>query len=230
MTMSKNLSYWKNFWDNQSTPLHRYNTTTWYDRYAREINLILESADYQGGSVLETGCGNGALFNSLNINKTNYVGIDLSETLLDMFRVHHPELKLICADSASFISPEKFSLIFSNGVVQYFDTQQLDMYVRNSLAMLDEQGILLLGNMLWKDLKGRSFASGSGELSGSTVKPSLINSAKFWAKELIGKSSMGCWYNPRDFFKYCESGVEMMVFGSLFHPYRISVVLKKSGR
>jgi 2-polyprenyl-3-methyl-5-hydroxy-6-metoxy-1,4-benzoquinol methylase len=226
--MSKNLNYWKNFWENQSTPLHRYNTPEWYDRYAREINLILESVGYQGGACLETGCGNGALFDSLNINKTDYVGTDLSDTLLDIFRANHPELKLVCTDSAGFVTPQKFSLIFSNGVIQYFNVPQLDEYVRNSLSMLDSTGILVLGNILWKDLKGRSFATGSGELVGSKVRPSLLKAAKFQVRELMGNSLMGHWYNPRDLQKYCGNEVEMQVFGSLFHPYRISIVLKKS--
>jgi hypothetical protein len=40
--MTDDLSYWKDLWDNQSTPLHRYNTGKWYRLYAKEINLIFK--------------------------------------------------------------------------------------------------------------------------------------------------------------------------------------------
>jgi hypothetical protein len=41
-SMTDDLSYWKDFWGNPYTPLHRYNTDKWYRLYAKEINLIFE--------------------------------------------------------------------------------------------------------------------------------------------------------------------------------------------
>jgi cyclopropane fatty-acyl-phospholipid synthase-like methyltransferase len=222
--MPNNLEYWKNFWSAQSTPCHRYNTPEWYDRYAREINLILESVGYQGGSVMETGCGNGALFSGLNINKEDYVGTDISDSLIEIFQIEHPEIKLFCTDSASFKLDRQFSLIFSNGVVQYFDHKQLDIYMQNSLAMLEPGGLLLLGNLLFRDLKGL-FAA--GEFSGKYVPRRLAKTVKFRFREVVGNPSMGHWHSPRDFLKYQTEGMEVQVFGSLFHPYRFSLVLKK---
>jgi cyclopropane fatty-acyl-phospholipid synthase-like methyltransferase len=222
--MSKNLQYWKGFWESQSTPCHRHNTPEWYDRYAREINLILESVGYQGGSVMETGCGNGALFGSLNINKIDYVGTDISESLVEMFQIEHPELKILCADSARYTCDRKFSLIFSNGVVQYFDRNQFDLYVKNSLAMLEPNGILLFGNLLLRDLKPM-FAS--GEFSDNYASGRWMKAAKFRMREIFGNPSMGYWHSPRDFVQYQMPGMEMQVFGSLFHPYRFSLVLKQ---
>jgi cyclopropane fatty-acyl-phospholipid synthase-like methyltransferase len=222
--MSKNLQYWKDFWETQSTPCHRYNTPEWYDRYAREINLILESVGYQGGSVMETGCGNGALFDSLHINKIDYVGTDISESLVELFQIEHPELKILCTDSASYTCDRKFSLIFSNGVVQYFDRDQFDLYIKNSLAMLEPNGILLFGNVLLRNLKPM-FAS--GEFSGRYTSGRRMKAAKFRMREVFGNPSMGYWHSPRDFVQYQTPGIEMQVFGSLFHPYRFSLVLKK---
>ena len=67
---------WGKFWNKQTTPLHRYNDPLWYKLYAEEINLILQTSGYNDGAVLEMGCGNGALFPFLNINKENYTGVD----------------------------------------------------------------------------------------------------------------------------------------------------------
>jgi len=216
--------YWKNFWQNQSTPLHRYNSEEWYRMYAEEINLILKSLGYNQGPVLETGCGNGALFDYLDINKKDYMGTDLSENLVSIFRKKHPDVTLICTDSCEYICPHKVSLIFSNGVGQYFDKSMMELYINNSLSMLDENGILLLANLPWKDLKIKLY---SGELS-KNPSSSLVKSLIFFLANSIKKDSMGCWYNPKDFFAYKKPGLDIYIYGSLFHPYRFSIGFKKT--
>jgi 2-polyprenyl-3-methyl-5-hydroxy-6-metoxy-1,4-benzoquinol methylase len=218
-------SRWRSFWNNQSTPLHRHNDEGWYRRYAEEINCLVESNGYRGGPVLETGCGNGALFDYLNINKLKYVGTDLSEGLLKLFQSRHPELSLICADSSSFYTYQRFELIFSNGVIQYFDQAMLDLYIRNSCSMLEDGGILLMVNIPWRDLRNKFL---SGELSKdptSTAKLWWL----WWLRTVLLRQGdgFGSWYNPRDFTTYSRYGFSMTVFGSLYHPYRFSLALKK---
>lgn len=217
---------WKEFWNKQTNPLHSYNSENWYELFADEINLILKASEYNGGAVLETGCGNGALFPYLDINKSNYTGIDLSESLLEIFRKNHPNTNLICGDASAYHSSQRFSLIFSNGVAQYFDQKMLDTYINNSMNMLDGGGVLLLGNLLWKDVRNQYH---SGELvRGENVKkpkyPRLkLIKATVWS--FLGlHDSMGHYYNPRDFYRY---QAEVVFYGSLFHPYRFSVALKK---
>jgi trans-aconitate methyltransferase len=221
--MSNNADYWKKFWDNQATPLHRYNTPEWYALYAKEINLILDALDYDSGSVLETGCGNGALFNQLNINKSGYVGTDISSGLIDIFRSQHPELELVCTDSATFKTDKKFSLIFSNGVIQYFDKGQLDMYVKSSLEMLDENGILLMVNVPDKDIQKKYYSMNES----SSIKATL-QYLKVLVQRLSGVPGIGNWYNNQDFSRYKAPGLEIQFFGSLFHTYRFTIAIKKT--
>lgn len=220
------ISKWKQFWNQQTSPLHSYNSPTWYRLFANEINLILQAVEYKGGAVLETGCGNGALFPYLDIDKKDYTGIDLSDSLLEIFRKNHPDVNVISGDASSYRSEKRFSLIFSNGVVQYFNKKMLDKYIQQSIEMLEDNGILLMGNLLWKDVRNQYY---SGELiTGENVKkpryPRLkLIKAKIWS--LLDKNDfMGHAYNPRDFFEY--SG-EVTIYGSLFHPYRFSVAIKK---
>lgn len=220
------INKWKEFWNLQTSPLHSYNSPSWYKLFADEINLILKASEYTGGAVLETGCGNGALFPYLDINKENYIGIDLSDSLLEIFRKNQPGVNLISGDASSYHSEKRFSLIFSNGVVQYFNKKMLEQYIRNSTEMLEDNGILLLGNLLWKDVSNQYY---SGELvTGENIKkpryPRLkLLKARLWS--VFNKNgTMGHAYNPRDFFKYDG---EVTVYGSLFHPYRFSVVIKK---
>ena len=221
---------WKTYWGKQTPPLHRYNDENWYRLYAQEINLIIDSLGYKKGAVLETGCGNGALFDYLNINKEEYVGTDISESLLNIFRNKHPNLELICTDSSQFTYEKKFSLIFSNGVIQYFDISMLNSYIKNGLKMLDQDGIIILANIPWKDLKENYY---SGELSiklenNHNINNNILSVIKNQILELLGKrNSMGKWYNPRDFLQYQNHNLALYVFGSLFHPYRFSIAIKK---
>ncbi|MBF0328690.1 MAG: class I SAM-dependent methyltransferase [Nitrospirae bacterium] len=220
----RTLQRWKSFWDHQVTPLHRYNNDFWYRLYAEELNLIIRSTGFSGGAVLETGCGNGALFEYLTFPMDKYMGVDISTSLLNIFKDRHPDIELVNADASSFCSDNKYSLIFSNGVIQYFDTVMLKRYLMNSFDMLESSGILLIANILWKDQRGIFY---SGELS---VSPTvgILNFVKGIIKSRFKHSdSMGNWYNPRDFIALKKDKFEAIVYGSLFHPYRFSIVLKK---
>jgi len=219
----KPLSRWRSFWKVQSMPLHYGDTDEWYRRFAEEINGILDSCGYAGGAVMESGCGNGALFGYLNINKSDYLGVDFSENMLKIFRSKFPNVSLICADSSSFYVKRKFELIFSNGVVQYFDKSMLRRYVHNSHRMLYDGGILLAANIPMKRLRG-SYRSGELIQEPSTSKISLF------LKELLyrfKKEDLGFWYNPKDFFDFARIGFKITLFGSLYHPYRFSIAMKK---
>ena len=220
---------WKDFWESQSTPLHHFNNDKWYEFYAREINLLLEILEYQGGSVLETGCGNGALFDYLQIDKKDYLGTDISEAMLAIFQTNHPQLKLICTDCSSYTVDRQFSLIYSNGVIQYLKPKQLDLYIHNSLAMLEQNGILLIGNMLWDKSKADFYAKrySPGELSLKFSQGNILIYLKNIVKQFVDRDFLGYWYSPNDFLKYQNHQIQAYTFGSLFHPYRFSVAFKK---
>jgi cyclopropane fatty-acyl-phospholipid synthase-like methyltransferase len=222
-------NHWKVFWQDQTTPLFHYNEEKWYRSYAQEFNLILEMLQYQGGSVLEAGCGCGALFEYLNIDKQDYTGIDISETMLTLFKTRHPTINLACADAADYRSNREFALIYSNQVVQYFNPQKLNLYIKNSLAMLQPNGIILLGNVLWNKCQSQFYSNcyTKGDLSLNFSKGSVISYGKWLARRILGRDFLGYWYGPEDFLKYQNDQIKLYVFGSLFHPYRFSVVLKK---
>jgi len=222
--MMNNIDKWKEFWDQQKTPLHRNNSEIWYQYYAEEINLILSSSGYLGGSVLESGCGNGALFDFLDINKEKYIGVDLSETLLSIFRNKHPLLELVCADASSYYTNKKFDLIFSNGVIQYFNKAMLTSYIQNAMGMLNSDGLLLMANIPWK---AQRLSYSIGEL-GANPESSFMNTIKTFFRIKFKKDMMGEWYDPKDFLKYKNDEIDIKFYGSLFHPYRFSVVLKKN--
>jgi cyclopropane fatty-acyl-phospholipid synthase-like methyltransferase len=220
---------WKIFWENQNTPLHNFNNKKWYELYAKEFNLLLAAVEYNGGSVLETGCGNGALFDYLNINKNDYIGTDISEKMLSIFKVAHPQTELICTDCCLYTVDRKFSLIYSNSVVQNLNSKQLDLYIQNSLPMLAEDGIMLIGNILWDKSRADFYSHryAPGVLSLKISKGNISMYLRNIAKKVIGKDYLGYWYSPNNFLKYQNENIQAYIFGSLFYPYRFSVALKK---
>ncbi len=215
-TLTVNTKHWERFWGQQTTPLYRHKGDEWRELYANEINSILASLGYTGGAVLETGCGDGSLFEYLAIDKAAYLGTDLSESMLAVFRSRHPGVSLLCTDAARYTENRQFSLIFSNQVIQYFSRDDLDIYVNNALDKLEDNGTLLLANVLWKDLEFTQYHNGN-----------LVSYLKASIQRLMAKDTMGYWYTPRDFNKYRRAGVEIHVFGSLFYPYRFSIAFKK---
>lgn len=217
------LRKWKAFWSVQSTPLHYGDTEDWYRRFAEEINALVDTVGYTSGAVLESGCGNGALFEYLRINKSKYLGVDFSESMLKIFRSKFPDVSLVCADASSFYTDQRFDLIFSNGVVQYFDWSMIQRYVHNSYNMLERKGSLLMVNIPWKDLR-------MGYISGAIYQRPTVNNAKRYIRGFLSRfrgNDMGFWYNPQDFFGFSRLGFEIILFGSLYHPYRFSIALKK---
>jgi cyclopropane fatty-acyl-phospholipid synthase-like methyltransferase len=220
---------WNDFWEKQSSPHHHFNNQKWYRFYAQEINLLLEVLEYAGGSVLETGCGNGALFDYLDFNKNDYIGTDISEAMLDIFRKKYPQINLVCVDASSYTVDSKFSLIYSNGVIQYLKPQQLDLYIQNSLSMLEPGGILLVGNILWNNSKAdfHSRCYSPGELALRFSQGNTVMYLKNVIKQFVDKDILGYWYSPRDFIKYQNENVQLYIFGSLFHAYRFSLALKR---
>ncbi|ABU56888.1 class I SAM-dependent methyltransferase [Roseiflexus castenholzii] len=218
-----NPKRWKSFWDVQVTPLHYGDTEEWYRKFAEEINALIDTAGYAGGPVLESGCGNGALFKYLLINKSEYVGVDFSKRMLQIFRSRFSDVNLICADAAVFYVNRHFELIFSNGVVQYFNHAMIQRYVHNSFHMLKKGGVLLIANVPWKDLR-------SGYVSGTLYQEPVVDSRHRFTRNLLSLlkgDGLGYWYNPQDFFGFSRLGFRVTLFGSLYHPYRFSISLKK---
>jgi cyclopropane fatty-acyl-phospholipid synthase-like methyltransferase len=214
---------WKEFWNKQETPLNRENNKKWYKLYAGEINLLYKLLDVKNGNVLETGCGDGQLFEHFDFIKKEYVGIDYSKSLLDRFKEAHPSINLIESDASKYKDNTKYSFIFSTGVIQYFDKQMLDEYIKNSLEMLEDGGVLLMSNIPNSLLR---FSYNNGELSSKLKKRNKLKSFLIALYVKYTKRNLGHWYRPNDFLQYGDD-LDIKIFGSIFYPYRFSVAITK---
>lgn len=222
------LSKWKGYWKDKDSPLHRHNDDFFYKLYADEINLILRRFGYQQGPVLESGCGNGALYPHLNIDKQNYIGMDISSSLLDQFRKAHPGVKLL-EESAENIPTGPYALIFSNGLGQYFNESRMKAYIETATEQLLPGGLLIIANLLSKEARSRFFA---GVYADQACLPTRRRNLRQWLRSLVQvvrpqpDDPMGHWINPEDVLKFTTTQLNT-ILGSIFHPYRFTLVSQK---
>ncbi len=71
--------------------------------------------------VVDLGCGNGAITESLYKKGFRVLGIDASESMLEKAKHLHPELNFELADACKFKLEEKADAIFSNAVFHWID-------------------------------------------------------------------------------------------------------------
>jgi len=75
-------------------------------------------------SVLDLGCGNGALTGELAARGHDAEGIDASEELLRMARANYPQLRFEQADAVSFQAHRQYDVVFSNAVFHWIDEEK----------------------------------------------------------------------------------------------------------
>lgn len=84
----------------------------------------------QGLSVLDLGCGNGALTNRLQEAGFDAQGLDASPELLETARRAYPELTFRQGDAADFRVDAPFDVVFSNAVLHWIDREKQDAALR----------------------------------------------------------------------------------------------------
>ena len=178
-----------------------------------------------GAYILEIGCGTGALFDHLGFNQcARYVGVDVSESMINEFKQNFPDVNVRVADGESYFDDLKYDLIFSNGVIQHFTKDMMELHISNSVKMLNPGGRIVDAMVPWKEARS-TYAKGI--LTGSP-NPGLMRSAKGRVAQLRD-SFMGRWYSAEELYSYAvKYQLSLNFHGSLHYPYRLHVVYTKS--
>ena len=116
------------------------------DKYTSDFSFVHQygngvidmiAAD-KNSTVLDLGCGNGALSKTLRDKGFIVKGIDASKELLDIAKKNYPDIEFIQADAADFSLPEPVDVVFSNAVFHWIDKEgQEDMLKRVHNALKD---------------------------------------------------------------------------------------------
>jgi len=222
----KTTSYWKEYWNTQTTALHRADLPDINRLFAAEIDIIFAGVEINKEKTLEIGCGNGDLYSYLGFDLVDYTGVDLSDTLLSIFRERHPSANIFVGDAKKLELEKKFTLVFANGVVQYFPPHKLKSILMGYASMLEENGTIILSNILYKPMRKKYYMK-----KFDNVDASIKDALSAWISPLKitnSEKEMGYWYDT-DLFKHIakELDLQLHIFGSLLYPYRISVTLTK---
>ena len=88
-------------------------------------NSVIELIDAnKGSSVLDLGCGNGALTKTLQEKGYAVKGLDASKELLDIARKNYPSIEFIQGDATAFTLSEPADVVFSNAVFHWINQEQ----------------------------------------------------------------------------------------------------------
>jgi cyclopropane fatty-acyl-phospholipid synthase-like methyltransferase len=219
--MSSFAHRWKRFWDDKTVPLHTKDADDHYIPLSRELSILFDDA--QPTRVLEIGCGNGALYRHLGFDRaTIYKGVDFSPSMLDRFKELHPRANLIAAGGHAYQDDEQYDLIFSNGVVQYFDLAMLTEHFEHAAAMLSPHGKFVCASVPWKCFRSR-YRKGEFRRKRLGIVWSIAGFVR-----MILRDTIGAWFEWRDFERLAQKhGLTAKFYGSLHYPYRFHAVMSR---
>lgn len=219
MNLKSQAEKWKSLWQGEARPRHSQETEEFYKSYSNELKVLL--GDTLPDSILEIGCGNGALYPYLGFDTvTNYRGVDVSESMIADFKKKFSDVDLVVQDGETFIEPEIYDFIFTNGVVQHFTKSMLAEHVKNSRKMLAQNGKLFMCMIPWT-IARNAYCEGALVRAPS---PGILRSIK--VKLMQRKNGfMGRWIDHHELVRHAEdNGMSVKFHGSLHYPYRIHAV------
>ena len=89
----------------------------------------------EGVRVLDVACGTGVLFSDYIRLGADFVGIDISENMVEKARENYPEAKVICGDATVYSFEEKFdAVMIYNAFPHFFEAEKLIENLVKSLA------------------------------------------------------------------------------------------------
>ena len=120
------------------------------DNYAKDFSFVheygksvLNWVDEGSGVAVDLGCGTGELTKELAKKGYDVIGVDASAEMLEKARKAFPEIKFTQSDALIFSLEKKASVIFSNAVFHWIDSDKQDALARNISEQLISGGFLV---------------------------------------------------------------------------------------
>lgn len=128
---------------NQEWDSKTYTTDFSYvHQYGGDVMNLIDFA--KARSVLDLGCGNGALTAKFAEKGLQVTGMDASETMLAVARQAYPEIHFVQGDATDFSLPEPVDVIFSNAVFHWIDKTKQPAMMKCVYRALNPGGQLVL--------------------------------------------------------------------------------------
>ncbi len=215
---------WRQYWLSRTSASSR-TSDEHHSAVGRELALLTD--DPTAKRVLDIGCGTGALYEPLGLDRAAvYRGIDFSPAMLGSFRQRVPGVDVVQADAATYEDGDTYDLIFSNGVVQYFSKEAFSGHLNRVQRMAAKGGVLVHANIP-NALLRRPYLRGGVPMGGTEYNPilgRLVSEARHWA----GRDSIGRWWHADDICVIGRAAAwRVECFGSMLYPYRFHVRLTR---
>ena len=107
-------------------------------QYGNGVAELIDAAS--GSSVLDLGCGNGALTKALQDKGYRVIGMVASEEFLEVARKNYPAIEFVQGDAANFVLPEPVDVVFSNAVFHWIEKEKQPDMIKCVYNTLKENG------------------------------------------------------------------------------------------
>lgn len=212
---------WNSYWSRQDAPLHASDSQAFYGGLAKEI--LFYTGQLSNKRVLELGCGDGALFEYLDIDIENYTGVDFSGSLLRKFRGRYEEINLQSNDIMTYMREcdDNHNVILSYGVLQYLTRSELSELFYLQKRCLGKGGMCVHFGVPVKELRSVFFKGiGSTEAVKRNRSRGMIKQIK---SRLLGK--IGHWHSIPDLYKLsCSHGYQTNIPSNMSYYYRVNLI------
>jgi len=226
---------WEDYFSDKTKGGHRFSTEEFLAKEAKEKLFHLNG----GKTLLDFGCGAGELLIYYAPCYEKVVGVDFSSSMLfeTEKKVRHHKYKnvdLILADDRTVWEKldTKFDQITAAGVVQYLTPEQVDSFIRNASAYLNEDGKISFFDIidprlysLWKiGWFSQNFIHRDIFLRACTGCVKRISAfLENRPADIIGNS-----HNPHRIEKIArKNGFRMEYAKSMYYEYRYHAILSK---
>lgn len=220
---------WKAYWDERSDPMHGDRGEDFFHLLWQELRLILP--DVKGRRLLDLGCGDGSFFRGLGFDAAEYLGVDLSQKMLDHFAGLFPGIELHLGAAQNFVPDQPVDIVFSHGVIQYLTKPDLQQHFALAHSYLRDGGSIVHTGVPWARLRHEFELGGLWDRPAPGLKQRLgyVLRGLSASPRLKG---IGHWYSPADYRAIAgAAGFDVQFFGSLAYPYRFhALATRKAGQ
>ena len=112
-----------------------------------EISRLIPKYLKPNLDILDIGCGNGRLLNTLKNYPINYLGIDLSKSLIKEAKKTYPAANFINQDFTQFTTDKQYDLVFAIAFLHHIPGKKLrDQVIKNIFQLTKNSGYLIMTN------------------------------------------------------------------------------------
>lgn len=138
--------------DKKAQTVATYNTTAskmakkfrGFGARIEDIEKGFSFVNIENPNVLEIGCGDGRDAKEILKRTKNYLGVDISESMVAIAQEYVPKGKFKVLDIENYIFPNNLDLIFSFASLLHSDKKNVESIIKKAYQALNENGVFYI--------------------------------------------------------------------------------------